>query len=295
MTPPFLTGIKSLVDRYDVFIVDLWGTLHDGFEAYPGAVDALTRLEAAGKRVVLLSNAPRRVAAAERTLAAVGIAPHLYGLLITSGEAVHAALRDRPDAWHSKLNGPCWHLGPTRDRSIFEGLGLDVREKPEGAGFCVVTGANLDQEVVEDYKQDMDRALALGQPMICANPDIVVPVGNTLVVCAGAFAEYYASQGGDVYWHGKPHPPIYHRVFAGLEALGSGPVDPTRIIAIGDALATDIAGAAGAGLASGLVVGGVHGAELKLSWRGRPDKKALAALMETAAAKPDYVLRRFAW
>jgi HAD superfamily hydrolase (TIGR01459 family) len=294
MTAGFLTGIRSLAERYDTFIVDLWGTLHNGIEAYPGAIDALARLEAAGKRVVLLSNAPRRAAAAEHTLAAVGIKPHHYGLLITAGEAAHTALRDRSDDWHRKLEGPCWHLGPTRDRSVFEGLDLDILEKPDGAGFCLVTGARLDLEVVDDYRRELDTALRRGLPMICANPDLVVPVGDALVVCAGAFAADYAERGGDVFWHGKPHKPIYERVFAGLEALG-GPVDLARTIAIGDALATDISGAIVAGIASGLLVGGVHAPELRLNWRGRPNKKALARLLEDSAAKPDYVLRRFAW
>jgi HAD superfamily hydrolase (TIGR01459 family) len=295
MSGSYLSGIRSLTKQYDIFIIDLWGTVHNGYEAYPGAIEALRQLAKAGKQVVFLSNAPRRAKAAEQTLEAVGITPDLYALLTTSGEEVHVTLRDRKDDWHKKLSGACWHLGPTRDRSIFEGLDLELLGGPDGAGFCVVTGNKMNEEVVDDYRPELDRALVLGLPMICANPDLVVPVGDALVVCAGAFAEYYASKGGDVFWHGKPHPPIYANLFAALETLNGAPVDKTRIIAIGDALATDIVGASVAGIAGALVVGGVHGRELGLNWRGRPKKKALAALIEETPVKPDHILLRLKW
>jgi HAD superfamily hydrolase (TIGR01459 family) len=295
MSPPFLKGIRSFAGDYDIFVIDLWGTLHDGVTAYPGAIDALERLAAAGKQVVLLSNVPRRAVVAEKILESVGIGPHLYKLLITSGQSVHDALRAPKDAWHRRLKGPCWHIGSVRDRSIFEGVDIEVQTTPENAGFCLVTGPKLDQETVEDYQEDLQNALKLGLPMICANPDIVVPSGDALVVCAGAFASYYAENGGDVFWHGKPFIPIYCEMFDRLANAMDGSVDMSRTIAIGDGLPTDIAGAANMGIASALLVGGVHRRELKLNWRGHPKKKALAALIETAQAKPDYVLRRFAW
>lgn len=289
-----LRGIRSLVDRYDTYVIDLWGTLHNGIVAYPGAIDALTRLKDKGKRIGLLSNAPRRANPAVEMLEGMGIKAELYDAIITSGESVFRALRDRPDPWHRKLAGACWHLGPTRDRGVFDGLDLDLREYPDGTGFCVATGAKMNEERVEDYQEDLDRGLALGLPMICANPDIWVPVGDMLAICAGAFAEYYESKGGDVNWHGKPHRPIYTQLFAELEAVGAS-VDTARTLAIGDGLHTDVAGAVGAEIASALLVGGVHGATLKLNWRGKPNRDALATLIDNSDAKPDHVLRRFAW
>ena len=289
-----LRGIRSLVDRYDTYVIDLWGTLHNGIVAYPGAIDALARLKDKGKRIGLLSNAPRRAKPAVEMLEGMGIKAELYDAIITSGESVFRALRDRPDPWHRKLAGACWHLGPTRDRSVFDGLDLDLREHPDGTGFCVATGAKMNEERVEDYQEDLDRGLAFGLPMICANPDIWVPVGDMLAICAGAFAEYYEGKGGDVNWHGKPHRPIYTQLFAELEAGGVS-VDPTRTLAIGDGLHTDVAGAVGAGIASALLVGGVHGPTLKLNWRGKPNRDALTTLIDNSDAKPDHVLRRFAW
>ena len=74
----FIRHFAPLAARYDGFIVDLWGVVHDGVRPYPGAVDCLTRLRDAGKRVVMLSNAPRRNHAAQESMRRMGIADDLY-------------------------------------------------------------------------------------------------------------------------------------------------------------------------------------------------------------------------
>ncbi len=71
--------------RYDGFVIDLWGVIHDGVTPYAGAVDCLERL-AARQAVVLLSNAPRRADVARRACARWA-SPTLYTALLTSGEA----------------------------------------------------------------------------------------------------------------------------------------------------------------------------------------------------------------
>jgi HAD superfamily hydrolase (TIGR01459 family) len=290
-----LRGIRSLADRYDTYVIDLWGTLHNGITAYPGAADALKRLKDQGKKIGLLSNAPRRAALAVEMLEGMGFKAEFYDAILTSGESVFRALSDRSDPWTQRLTGACWHLGSARDRRLFEGLDIDLREHPEpGCGFCVNTGAKMNEERLEDYREDLDKALAMGLPMICANPDIWVPVGNILAICAGAFAEYYESKGGDVSWHGKPRTPIYRRLFAELEAAGAT-IDPARTLGIGDGLHTDVAGAGRAGIASALLAGGVHAQDLGINWRGKPNADALTALIDKGEIKPDHVICRFAW
>src|SRR5690348_5028222 len=92
--------------------------------------------------------------------------------------------------------------------------------------------------------------------MVCANPDRVVIHAGKPALSAGALAEEYQRLGGPVRWHGKPHPSVY---VSCLDLLGIG--DRRRILAIGDSLRTDIAGAANAGIDSLLIAGGVHAAE----------------------------------
>ena len=103
MSVPMINGLMAVADRYDGFILDLWGVVHDGVKPYAGVVDCLSTLKTLGKRVCLLSNAPRRIAAAEAKLTAMGVTPDLYDALYTSGEASFEALRDRSDDWHAAL------------------------------------------------------------------------------------------------------------------------------------------------------------------------------------------------
>ena len=170
MTVPLLPGIAALADRYDGFILDLWGVLHDGQHPLPGAVDALERLHAAGKRIVILSNAPRRAAAVIRRIAEIGIRPGLYDALLSSGEATWQWL-----AGDGKRLGR--HLYPimaARDDNMLEGLSVEVVQRVEEADFILNTGVESAADKVEDFEAALVAGVGRGLPMVCANPDLMV-------------------------------------------------------------------------------------------------------------------------
>ena len=85
MKIPLIQGLQNLVDSYDGFIVDVWGVIHQGGAAFPEAVDCLEQLRKRNKRVVFLSNAPRRANKTARTLLDKGISRELYDEIICSG------------------------------------------------------------------------------------------------------------------------------------------------------------------------------------------------------------------
>ena len=278
-------GMAALAERYDGFILDLWGVIHDGVNPYPGAADCLARLRDAGKRCVLLSNAPRRNFAAEAMLRRMGLGPELYSGVLTSGEAVHLALGRRTDPWFAALGRRVWHLGPDRDRNVIEGLDLVQVATPGEAEFVLNTGpddhrAPTHVAAFEDSLQDCARH---GLPMICANPDLEVIRGGVRVICAGALAERYQQMGGAVRSLGKPDPAIYRPV---LEMLGT---EKARTLAVGDSLRTDIAGAASAGIESCWVLGGIHGEALG------EDHGAAMAEAQAAGLSPVAIVPRFVW
>jgi HAD superfamily hydrolase (TIGR01459 family) len=283
-----LDGFSTIASRYDGFILDLWGVIHDGVKPYAGAVDCLEHLRAAGKSVVLLSNAPRRSYAAEKMLRRMAISPDLYDSILTSGEAVHLALRDRTDPWFAALGRRVFHLGPERDRNVVEGLDVVLVEAPERADFLLNTGPDdhrspTDVAAFEDVLQDCARN---GLPMICANPDLEVIRGGERVICAGALAARYEQMGGAVRSLGKPDPAIYDPV---LTMLGT---PKTATLAVGDSLRTDISGAARAGVDSCWVLGGIHGEAL-----GGEAIKGEAASRKAAEAglAPVAMVRAFTW
>lgn len=277
-------SFAGLAARYDGFIVDLWGVVHDGVSPYPGAVDCLARLRAAGKPVVLLSNAPRRAHAAAAGMRAMGIADDLYTDIITSGEVTHRLLRDRDLPAFAALGRRLYHLGPERDRNVFEGLDLESVARPEAAEFLLNTGPDDTRSPTDaaEYEDELQACRRAGLPMICANPDLEVIRGGVRVICAGALAMRYIALGGTVLWVGKPDPAVYRPV---LEMLAA---PRERILAVGDALRTDIAGAAVIGVDACWVLGGIHAANLD-------GPQAAEAAARSAGLAPLATLPAFRW
>ena len=282
-----LGGIASLAERYDGFVVDLWGVVHDGTAAYPGVEDALERLRARGRPVVFLSNVPRRAAVVEAQLAGFGVARDLYRDVVSSGEASWELLRERRAAdahpFFAALGDRAFHLGPERDRSVTEGLGLTLVEAPAGAGFVINTGPDIQRgpEGVEPYDPVLRECVAAGLPMICVNPDREVVVAGRRLICAGALADRYrALGGGPVIEIGKPDPAIYGPV---LRRLG---LPRERVLAVGDGPRTDLLGAKAAGLDSAWVLNGLSA--------GLEDA-SLDALATAEGVSPVAALRGFRW
>ena len=288
MTLRPVSGLRDLVPDYDGFILDLWGVVHDGVNPYPGVLDCMARLVESGKRVILLSNAPRRADDVVRRIATIGVPAGLYHGVMSSGEEAWQYLKRRDDPFYAALGRVCLHICSDRDLEIREGLGLTYVEKPGVAEFVLNTGPAGWDDTIEDYASILAACRARDLKMICANPDLTVMHGAKLALCAGALAVHYEEIGGTVRWHGKPHRSVYESCF---ELMGIA--DRARILAIGDSLRTDIAGANGAGIDSLLIAGGLHAKEFAPG-----DRLDLACITDAAAAaavRPDAVAVRFNW
>jgi HAD superfamily hydrolase (TIGR01459 family) len=288
---PFHPGVAPLAARYDGFVLDLWGVIHDGITAYPQVTDTLRHLKERGKRVVLLSNAPRRAAEIERAMEAnMGIPRALYDALISSGEAAYQALRRRDEPWLEALGYRCYLMGPPRDHGMLDGIDLARTERMEAAEFILATGVDWDDDKLDIYEPALEVGAARRLTMVCANPDLVVIRGGKRILCAGTLAARYEALGGAVRYFGKPHAPIYKLCF---ETLGI--TDKTRIVAVGDSLRTDIAGAIAAGIDSVLVTGGIHAEELGIAHGEHPDPRALAEACARAGHIPTAAIPAFVW
>jgi HAD superfamily hydrolase (TIGR01459 family) len=287
--PEIVTGLAPLAAGYDGFILDLWGVLHDGRTPFPAAIATLTALKAAGKRSLLLSNAPRRTRLLVRQLAEMGIDDRLYDAILSSGEATHQALAARDRPFTAALGRRYFLMGPAGDDSAVAGLEYHPADI-ETADFILNVGPG-DFETVETYRPALIRGGERHLPMICANPDRVVIHHGRRIPCAGALADLYADRGGAVDWQGKPHPAIYDRALA---LLGT---DRSRTLCIGDSLATDIRGATAAGMDSVFVAGGIHAAELGYDPAGTAplDRDRLAALFDAAGLRPVATLPVLSW
>jgi HAD superfamily hydrolase (TIGR01459 family) len=289
--PTLLTGLRDIADSYDAYILDLWGCVHNGIAPFPGAKEAMKRLKDSGKRVLLLSNAPRRASAIVEQLQRIhGIGGDLYDTVLTSGEVAWRALQRRDDAQHAKLGTRALHIGPERDLGMFEGNGIVRVTDPALADFILATGPNMDDQDVAAHEPVLKESVKRGLPLLCANPDLEVIRGETRLVCAGAIAQRYADLGGTVIYHGKPHAVTYR---AALEALGRP--DPARVLCVGDGLRTDILGANRAGLASAFIPGGIHDADLGIRMGEAPEPARVAALLKRFGVGATYILPALRW
>jgi HAD superfamily hydrolase (TIGR01459 family) len=117
-------------------------------------------------------------------------------------------------------------------------------------------------ETPDSYETELRALAGRAMTMVCANPDIVIHRGDALVYCAGALARRYEELGGSVIYAGKPYAPIYRRALALAQQSRAAPLDKRRVLAIGDGMKTDIAGAACAGLDALFVTHGIHRAAL---------------------------------
>lgn len=245
-----LPGIAPLLPRYDAFLVDQFGTLHDGHLLYPGAAEALRGLRAAGKPCAVLSNSGKRASDNARRLERLGLSADLFDVVLTSGEVGHALLAEDRIAVARGLRR-CLLLERDGDGRLLEDVGLRA-VSAEQAELVVIAGSEGERRTLESYAGQLAPLARAGIPALCLNPDRTMLTERGFAFGAGRIAELYAELGGAVTWVGKPYPEVY--AFA-LRALGAVP--PHRVACIGDSVEHDIVGARGAGCAAWLVRCGI--------------------------------------
>lgn len=245
-----MTSIAALSAQYPLWLCDVWGVIHNGHDVFAPACEALAMHRRCGGISLLLTNSPRSRAGVARQLRELGVPDESYSAIVTSGDVTQELLRQ-----HAR--GKVYHLGPTRDLSIFEGQALE-RVPLEEAHAVLCTGLVNDlSETPADYAGLLARMQQLGLPMICANPDKIVRKGERLLYCAGALAEAYEVVGGSVLMAGKPFAPIYDLALETAAGLAGRGFAKAETLAIGDGPDTDMKGAADFGLATVLIAGGV--------------------------------------
>ena len=261
MFAPQIARLGEISGRYDAILCDIWGVLHNGVASFAEASRSLASFRRQGGAVVLITNAPRPSSVIRGQVLKLGVFPDAFDAVVTSGDVTIQLIEER-------IDDPLFHVGPARDLSLFEGAEKATGRRPalvplEQARYSVCTGLRDDRtERPEDYQDELRALSERSLTMICANPDIVIHRGDAIVYCAGALARRYEEIGGEVVYAGKPYLPIYDRAIAEAERARGARIDRRRILAIGDGMKTDIAGAAAAGIDALFITGGIHRAAL---------------------------------
>ncbi len=287
----FIPSLLSITPHYSALLVDLWGVIHDGQQLYPNVRETLEQLKQRGTQVIFLSNAPRRAYQAMGRLAELGIERTLYQEMVTSGEVSFHALQERQHpALTSDMRRFCF-IGAARDRHVIEDLS-GWEETSVEAADCLINSGFDDDDPTDDvprYLPLVEAAIARKIPMFCLNPDrIIIKQNGETCPCAGLLADVYEERGGVVYYYGKPYPDVYETAFALLPELPR-----QRFLMVGDNLETDIPGAAGAGIDSVLITGGVLSIQLQLAPGQLPETEALDGILSHHSHRPTYVAAGF--
>lgn len=252
LAPPVLDRVGALLQNYDVLFCDVWGVVHNGVTAFEGACAALIRFRKKGGTVILVSNAPVPKHRVEAMLESRNVPAGTWDDIVSSGDI---ALRHIAERGFKRL----YLIGPRdRDQAFFNALeAKSVRLDDADAIAC--TGFNDDRtEKPQDYIPLLKKAHAFKMPFVCANPDLLVDVGGTLLYCAGAIADIYEHMGGRVFWAGKPHLSAYETAHRRAEGLRDSNVPRSKCLVIGDAIRTDLKGAENFGCNALFVASGIH-------------------------------------
>ncbi|MEM1073055.1 MAG: TIGR01459 family HAD-type hydrolase [Pseudomonadota bacterium] len=282
-----ISALSEVSAHYDALFVDLWGCVHNGVAALPEAVAALQGYRASGGKVVLVTNSPRPRAGVTKQLVHFGVPDDAWDTIATSGDSARSAM------YRGIVGTKVWHIGPPTDLKFFEPL--HVIEHPltiervelDVAEGMVCTGPFDSLADPAVMRPQFLLAKQKGLRLLCANPDIVVDRGDVREWCAGALAQLYAEMGGESLYFGKPHPPIYDLARRRLAELGVD-VSDDRILAIGDGVLTDIAGAMGEDIDSLFISGGLAAAETKT--RHQPDAAALEGYLADQNSNPTFAI-----
>lgn len=288
---PLINGLNEIIHRYEGVILDLFGVIHNGVELYPGTMNALEEMAQKELPVVLLSNTPKRSSHSAQDLEAMGIheGTH-YRCLVTAGEAAHEALKLRNDDFHANCGQTCWFMGPEKMAHIIDGLDLDMVDGPENASFILNSMPGAEEDTLEDFLDKLRQSAEKDLPMVCANPDMVVNIGDKQYKCAGTFAKMYEDFGGRVAYHGKPYARVYNMA---KESLGIE--RPEKIIAVGDALHTDIQGANNAGIDSVFNLVGIHLEDVLVDNSENIDMDKVQLVIQNQPHQPTAVMTGFQW
>jgi HAD superfamily hydrolase (TIGR01459 family) len=281
-----IDGIAEIAEKYDYFIFDVWGVVHDGSSLYPQALETFEYLNKIGKKICFLSNAPRRASKVEKTLNDFGITKDLYEFILTSGESGYLDLEQNQKNNFVNFGKNYFYIGPSKDIDLLDGLDYKKVENPSKADFVLTTGFENEYSKISEKLPLAIQANEFKLPMLCVNPDLIVVKQNGVeMICAGALALEYQKMGGVVNYYGKPFSKVYQMV---LEKF-SIPSEK-KVIAIGDGLETDIKGANDFKIDSVLVTGGILSKDLGIKfWQVAEDEK-LNKICNSYKIFPNYII-----
>ncbi len=293
MNTKFCQGMSDISDSYMGFIVDQWGVLHDGHQAFDGVVDCLKELKGRGKHIIILSNSGKRAQQNQERMEDLGIPSNLYHHIVTSGEITWQGINDQSEGYFQNIGKRCVVISRGEDRSIVDGLDVEVVDDPKDATFLLISGSDAPEKTLEDYEPLLKDCARYKLKAICANPDSLGIMGGKNIMGPGTLAGRYKDFGGIVEYIGKPHKLIFNHCIRILQKQG---IYPGQTVMIGDTMAHDILGGNLVNIDTCLVKRGVHRSVFKnCETPAEVDKTLDILIRQYHNVQPKYLLDTFEW
>jgi HAD superfamily hydrolase (TIGR01450 family) len=263
--PVIIEGLREIVDRYDIILLDQFGVLHDGVKALPDVADCLKELHARKKVTVILSNSSSRADQAEKRFAQLGLPTH-HSAFVTSGEISYSYIKKHFTG--KKCTWFTWNSfakDSWREGNIFDCSSVKESDFLFFHGPQIIVNSlnnfNMNQPI-QYFKDGMidplteevfTIALERDLPAVCSNIDMTVMAFGSIAHMPGGLMKEYESRGGRVRSFGKPKPEFFEQAIdSGLEKfrLERGSRESLdqmlnyrrRILHVGDSLHNDIQG-----------------------------------------------------
>ena len=252
-----INSFSEISDKYNVFILDQWGVMHDGHYGYDHAIDAVKHLIYKNKQLIIISNSSKRRISSINSLKDLGFDKNNFIEVMTSGEMIWQELKDFSYKYDFKTKN-CFHIfdSSKEDGKDFR-IGLEkfkFIDNIKDANFILACTPFQNTKPI-DYIPILKEALEMNLIMFCANPDFVTVEENNdkNIYCMGTIADLYDHMGGKVVILGKPSKEIYLKSCKQLDQINK-----SKTIAVGDSLDHDILGASNFGVDSVLITSGIH-------------------------------------
>jgi HAD superfamily hydrolase (TIGR01459 family) len=289
----FCAGISDISDSYMGCIIDDWGVLHDGEDAFSGVVDCLKELKERKKQIIILTNDRKTAEEKKIQLKKMGIGPSLYHHIVTPMTVIQKGLAEQKDGVFENIGKNAYVITRQGDVSILEGTGVEVVEDIEQADFILLLGMDYPRKTLEHYDTVIRRSIQRRLKAVCANQDSKGLIGTNFLMGPGLLARRYEDAGGIVHYIGKPHPLIFKYC---VELLREKEVYPSHTVMLGDTMAHDVLGANSMGIDTCLFKSGLHAANfMHCTTLKEVDNTLKNLIIQYNNVMPNYLVDEFRW
>ena len=285
-----ISGLNDIINKYDIYILDQWGVMHDGYKGYPQAIKCVKKLYKEKKKIIVISNSSKRKKITIESLNKLGFNSKHFLEVMTSGEMIWQSLKNENYKIIKNIKKNCFHIfdySNENGKKFIKGLKKFNYVKEIDKADFILACTPFPKFDVLDYLPILKQALAKKMPFICANPDYesINKKLNKSIFCMGTIAELYKNLGGKVFILGKPSIKIYSESVSKINKFNK-----SKVLAVGDSLYHDIKGANLFGVDSLLISSGIHKSSFeKISPKWNTNKNQFKNL----DIKPTYLCSKF--